>query len=156
MKKPVVLYHASSDTKIIEFEPRNESPRYSGEVDLVFATPHPELAAMFLAPKDIAVEISIYDDKYVIFINSTEEEYQSKDKGGAIYILPNDTFETDSIHGMAELEWVSKVPVRPDSKTIFTTSLDAMDKYNVERYFVSEDIFKQIQQDPGNALNLVS
>ena len=74
MQKPEFLYHASFDTNILEFEPRNDSPRYSGEVNLIFATPHLGVAAMFLVPKDIPVEISIYGGRYVTFINSTEEE----------------------------------------------------------------------------------
>lgn len=155
MQKPEYLYHASSCINISEFEPRNESPRYQGEVNLVFATPYLGVAAMFLVSRDIPTEISIYGDKYVVFINSSEADYSLKDKGGAIYILPTDTFETDSINGMGEIEWVSKVSVRPISKEIFETSMKAMDKYDVDRYFVSDATFQQIQADPAHALNLV-
>ena len=56
---------------------------------------------------------------------------------------------------MGEIEWVSKVPVRPISKEIFQTSINAMEKYKVDRYFVSDAILKQIQADPANALDLV-
>jgi hypothetical protein len=156
MKKPEKLYHASHDTNIVEFEPRNESPRYIGEVDLVFATPHPGIAAMFLAPKDIPIEISVYGDKYVAFINSNEQEYALKDKGGAIYTLPVDTFETDQKNGMGEAEWVSKVPVKPITTIIFKSSLEAMHSYGVEKHFVSDAVFEEIRKDPGNALGLVS
>ena len=155
MNKPEFLYHASSDPDILEFQPQNESPRYNGDVNLVFATPHPGIAAMFLAPKDIPIEISIYSDRYVTFISSTRKEYMLKDKGGAIYSLPVDTFETDIKTGMGAIEWFSKVPVRPISKEIFQTSIDAMEKYKVDMYFVSNAILKQIHADPANALDLV-
>lgn len=155
MDKPQNLYHASTSTDIEEFEPRNNSPRYSGEVNLVFATPSEALAAMFLAPADIPIEISIYGDEYVLFIESDRKTFQKKDRGGAIYTLPTDSFETDNVHGMKEIEWYSKVPVRPIAKKIYNTSVEAMDKYNIKRYFVSHQTMDKIRKNPADALNLV-
>lgn len=154
MSKPKFLYHASMLTDIVKFEPRNESPRYAGEPNLVFATPYPEVASMFLRPKDVPTEISVYGQRYVIFINAAEAEYLSRDKGGAIYVLPGATFETDS-NGMGHIEWTSKVPVLPISKTIFKNSLEAMDVYGVDRYFVNDEVMARIRANPAEALSLV-
>jgi hypothetical protein len=155
MDKPKYLYHSSPNTAIVEFEPQNEFPRYEGEVNLVFATPHLAVAAMFLIPRHIPTEISVYGDTYVAFINSNEADYSLSDNGGAIYSLPVDTFETDAVDGMGEIEWVSNVPVKPLFKEVFKTSIEAMNKYNVVRYFVSEATLKKIQENTANGLRLV-
>lgn len=110
---------------------------------------------MFLMPRDIETEISICGNRYVVFINSNEESYTRYDKGGAIYTLPVDSFETDSIHGMGEIEWYSKVPVMPIDKVIYQTSIEAMSKFNVDHFFVDEDVMKKIRANPGDALTLV-
>lgn len=154
MGKPGFLYHASALTDIVEFEPQNKSPRFPGEENLVFATPHPEVASMFLRPKSIPTEICVYGQQYVVFINATQEEYLSQDKGGAIYTLPGATFDTSDT-GMGHIEWTSKVSVRPISKMIFKNSLEAMDRYGVDRYFVNDKIMVQIRDNPTKALGLV-
>jgi hypothetical protein len=156
MNRPTKLFHASPSTDILEFEPRNEYPRYAGEADLVFATPHEELAAMFLSPRGISTEIGIYDGLYVIFINADEAAYAEQDHGGAIYSLPVETFEMDTDNGMRENEWYSKSPVKPLGKTVYRTSIEAMEKFNVRRYFVNDDTFQRIRENPANALKLVA
>jgi hypothetical protein len=155
MTKPELLYHASHDTTIDEFEPRNNFPRFEGEGNLVFATQYVQLAAMFLSPLDIPTEISVYGDRYVIFINADEAEYIQKDKGGAIYSFSSVQFEVDPTIGMGESEWTSIEPVRPISKTIYATSIEAMDMYGIERYFVDTVTMERIQADPAHALDLV-
>jgi|ETNmetMinimDraft_21_1059911.scaffolds.fasta_scaffold04597_2 hypothetical protein len=156
MDKPQHLYHASPIKNIKEFEPRNEVPRYDGEANLVFATPKEALAAMFLAPRDFSIEIAMYDSKYVIFIEADEEAYDQKDTGGAIYELPTESFETDAQHGMGAVEWYSKVAVKPLAKTVYESSIEAMDRFGVTRHFVNSDMMNRIRQDPANALNILS
>jgi hypothetical protein len=155
MNRPTKLFHASPLTDILEFEPRNEYPRYTGEANLVFATRHEELAAMFLSPRNINTEIGIYDNEYIIFINADEATYAEQDQGGAIYSLPVETFETDTDNGMREDEWYSKSPVKPINKTVYKTSIEAMKMFNVKRYFVDDDTFQKIRSDPANALKLI-
>ncbi len=155
MDKPEKLFHASPSTNVVEFEPRNEHPRYPGEPSAIFATPHQELAAMFLSPRNIRTEIGVYGDRYAIFINCSLKEYSKQDKGGAIYTLPADTFETDTIHGMGSVEWYSRVPVKPITKVKYQTSLDAMDEFKVDRFFVDGDTFEKISTNPSDALKLV-
>lgn len=155
MNKPTLLYHASPKINVDKLEPRNEFPRFTGENNLVFATEHLTLAAMFLTPRDIPIEISVYGEKYVIFINADEAEYALKDEGGAIYTLPSATFEVDPSIGMGTNEWSSKLPVRPISKTIFKSSIEAMDFYGVTRYFVDDVTMKKIRANPANALDLM-
>ncbi len=155
MNRPKELYHASTVVDVEVFEPRNEYPRYPGEPNLVFATPHKALAAMFLAPDDFAKEIAVYGDRYVIFINGTEENHKAADRAGAIYTLPVETFETDASRGMGEVEWYSEVAVRPISKMVYKSSIEAMDELGVERYYVNDEVFRKIQANPADALSLV-
>jgi hypothetical protein len=91
-----VLYHASSNTNIKIFEPRNKSVRIPGEGELVFATPDPRVAAMFLVPSEVGPsEIGVYNGRAVIIINATANDLEAKDQGGAIYTLPSTTFTED-------------------------------------------------------------
>lgn len=155
MQKPDILYHASADTNITEFEPRNQTPRYEGEPNLIFATPHKQVAAMFLVPRGIPTEISKYGDIYAVFVNGTEEEFDSQDKGGAIYALPSDTFETDEKIGMGETEWVSTESVKPVSKDIYDTALQALEESNVQIYFLFDEVFTLVRNDPSHGLEIV-
>ena len=155
MKKPEVMYHASSESDIAEFEPRNESPRYVGEENLVFATPYKEVAAMFLVPRSIPAEISKYGDSYVVFVNGTENEFRSLDKGGAIYKLPADSFETNRDVGMGDTEWVSRRTVKPISKTLYKLSTEALRENGVNIYFLKDDVFQRVKANPSNGLDIV-
>jgi len=148
MDKPEIMYHASPDKDISEFEPRNESPRYVGEEHLVFATPYKEVAAMFLVPKNVPTEISKYGDTHVVFVNGTEEEFKAHDIGGAIYTLPNDTFVTDREIGMGDVEWVSSQAVKPISRTLYESSIEALHDNNVS-------VFARVKTDPSNGLEIV-
>ena len=155
MEKPIVMYHASPEKDISEFEPRNEFPRYEGEDNLVFATPYKEVAAMFLVPKNIPTEISKYGDTYVLFVNGTEDEFNSLDKGGAIYELPADSFETNKDLGMGDTEWVSKWPVRPISKTLYNLTAEALRENDIRIYFLNDDIFAKVKANPSNGLDII-
>jgi len=155
MNRPTKLFHASPLTNLLELKPQNKYPRYADETNLIFATPHQALAAMFLSPRTIDTEIAVYGDRHVIFINSDKESYAQQDKGGAIYLLPVDTFETDNVHGMGEMEWYSRTAVKPTNKTVYQTSIEAMDAFGVTRFYVNDDTFQKIRLDPANALKLV-
>lgn len=155
MQKPELLYHASPEKDVTEFEPRNETPRFKGEENLVFATPYKEVAAMFLTPKNIPTEISKYGNTYAVFINGTKEEFIVLDKGGAIYTLPNSTFETNNEIGMGVTEWVSRQPIKPSSKTVYDSSIKALSENGVNVYFLDNDTFLKVQADPSNGLEIV-
>jgi hypothetical protein len=156
MSKPRVLYHASANKNLEELQPNNDYPRFEGEGPLVFATQHLAAAAMFLAPKSIPTNMSIFGDTHVLFINAREEQFIKADNGGAIYTLPGVTFETDPSIGMGENEWTSNVSVTPFDKTVYETSIRAMDEHGVVRYFVSDSQMTRIQGDPARALEVVN
>lgn len=110
---------------------------------------------MFLVPKDIPVEISKYNDMFVVYVNGTEAEFAAKDKGGAVYELPSNTFETDKTIGMGTTEWVSSQPVKPLSKQVFESTQQALKDNHIQIYFLSAEVFTRVQSDPSHGLEIV-
>jgi hypothetical protein len=156
MVKPELLYHASPSKDLTIIQPRNEFPRFDSEQDLVFATQHLAVAAMFLAPRSIPTEMSIFGDRYILFIEATEDAYKAVDTGGAIYTLPSTSFSTNPNVGMGENEWTSSVAVTPITKQLFATSLEAIMLQDAEYYFVSPADMKIIQSNPAQALDIIA
>jgi len=149
MKKPAQMYHASTNREVTEFQPKNEFPRYGSEENLVFGTAYKEVAAMFLVPRTISTVISKYDDECVVFVDCTKEEFDTEDKGGAIYALPSDTFNTNESIGMGNTEWVSKESVKPISKQVYATAIYALRENKVRIYFLAKDVFLKVQANPS-------
>jgi hypothetical protein len=156
MTKPPFLYHASTNTNIVVFEPRVARVRDPAEGPRVFATPDKRVAAMFMTPIESSkVEISKFGDEAVMIISGTREDFIAHDKGGAIYTLPSDTFTTDPHRGMKETEWVSAVPVKPIAKEIYPSSLQAMLDLGVRVIFVDEASFKTIRESEDGGWKLI-
>lgn len=154
---PKVLYHASTNTNIKVFEPRDESVRTPGEGKLVFATPDPRVAAMFLVPEEVGPsEIGVYDGRAIIIINATDYAFKSKDKGGAIYTLPSTTFTADPKLGMGTMEWTSKVAVKPTSKKVYSSALQALEEFSVEIYLVGNTTFHDIQSSKDYGWTIIN
>lgn len=156
MARHKILYHASPITGLTTINRANETPRFAGEDDYVFATPYKAVAAMFLASRNLNTEISKYGDKFVIFINASLEEYKKVDKGGSIYEVDGGQFKTDTTIGMGETEWVCDRSVDPLSEEAFGSSLQAMKSNQVEIYFLDNKTFTSVRNDPSNAMDLVS
>jgi len=156
-KKPEMLYHASTNKDIKLFEPRDVSVRTPDEGKLVFATPDQRVAAMFLVPSEIGPsEIGVHGDRAIIVINGTVEKFKAKDKGGAIYVLPSDTFSTDPKLGMGEMEWTSKLPVKPLSKNIYASALRALQEFGAEVYLVDSATFRAIQESEDQGWDIIN
>lgn len=150
IQKPKVLYHASSNRNIEEFEPRNEHTRGASEGPVVFATPNKAFATCFIVDTDDSwVNIGSFSEKKGVrgplhVIISDQKRFENSDKGGAVYSLPADTFGYEADLGMGDMEWVSKVPVKPIDKQEFEFGLMAMKEAGVEVYFVDKTTFDSI------------
>jgi len=141
MEKPPFLYHATSNRNIEIFEPRAESIRDPNEGSVVFGTPSKAYVSMFIVKSnDSWTSKGRYNGVWYHAI-SDEERYRQLDKGGAIYTLPSDTFETDLTRGMKSMEWVSRVSVKPLEKEIYDSGIEAMLKNGVKVLFVPNDVF---------------
>lgn len=155
-EKPPVLFHASRNKAIEVFEPRAEKTRDENEGLRVFATPSRAMAAIFLVDCDDSWVQSGAMNGIPYVIISDEERYRNLDKGGVIYSLPNDSFESDPEKGLRELEWISSEPVTPISKEVVPSALEDMFKNGVKVYFVDKETYKNIQNSPDSGESIVN
>lgn len=159
VRKPDVLYHASPDSEIEVFEPRQDKVRDPLEGPVVFATPDRAFATCFLVPTDDSwARISRFSENGVPgswkVIVSDRDRFKQLDHGGSIYHLPVDTFNSDTRYSMGETEWTSREAVTPIGKEDFESGLTAMRDAGVEVSFVDEQTFKDIVEsdDHGKAI----
>lgn len=159
MQKPEFLYHGSTKsidgplTPILE----HSTVDHSHTRPAVFATERKDVAAMFMFPLDTLASIGFEQDISYICIWGTREEFVSKDNGGFLYILPNDTFEKIG----KDYEWQSFSPVTPIKIDRYSSVIEGMLENNVQVYFIDDDpTFDKIVEDKNNRAlvlkNLVS
>lgn len=153
-EKPPVLYHASRSGNIDVFEPRIGKRRDENEGAQIFATPSKAMSMMFLVDTDNSWTQSGAMDGTPYIIISDEERFRSLDKGGYIYSLPSDSFETDLDKGLRELEYTSTESVSPTEREFIPSALEAMVQNGVKVYFVDNDTWQAIQEsdDHGEAI----
>jgi hypothetical protein len=155
IEKPPVLYHASPNKDIEVFEPRKESVRDATEGPRVFATPDKAVAAMFLVrTNDSWAAIGTFDGT-PCFVIGDKERFTKLDTGGAIYSLPNTSFETDVTKGLKKLEWTSTENVRPTGKEAFDSALEACINYGVQVYFVDKETLQAIRNSSDHGLSIL-
>jgi hypothetical protein len=162
VKKPAVLYHASQDKDVKEFEPRAETFRDEKEGPVVFATPDKRFASMFLVPKttDSWCQKSVFTDpengkSIHVMIISDKEKFEKLDKGGAIYSLPSDTFQTDLTKSTKSREWTSREVVEPTDKTEYKSGLQAMIENGVMVYFIDQQTFEKLKKSDDFGLSIL-
>lgn len=153
--KPKVLYHASQNRNIKVFEPRAETVRDPEEGPVVFATPHKEVAVCFMTPYEFHHGSFNRGESWFMVIPD-KGEYLAKDKGGAIYSLPSDSFKADSQRGLKENEWTSKVAVKPADKEEYDSTLNAMLDQSVQVYFVDRQTYADIRSSDDHGFKIVS
>jgi len=148
------LHHASQNRDIKVFEPRAESVRDPNEGSVVFATPDKVMASVFIVPmNDSWTNSGLFGDTHY-FVCGDEEGFRKIDRGGAIYVLPSETFENDPHKGLGTREWTSKVPVRPIKKKLYESGLEAMLVMGVQVYFIGKEKFQELKNslDHGNKI----
>lgn len=154
-EKPAILYHASPNKEIEEFEPRAESIRDPDEGPKIFATPDKAYASMFLVPTDDRWTQKSTFNGLNCHVISDKKLFEELDRGGSIYSLPSDTFKTDPKKSKTGREWTSKETVSPIDKTAYKSGLEAMIKNGVQVYFVDKPTFKKIQESADHGLGIL-
>lgn len=155
IEKPPVLYHASSRNSIERFEPQVKKVRDPKEGPRVFATSDFALATVFILETDDSwTQSGVFSDTPYIVI-AGRERFEALDRGGTIYTLPSDTFETDPTKGLGEKEWTSKDPVIPIEKKIYPAALEAMLENGVQVYFVDQKTLRNIQEADDHGLSIL-
>lgn len=156
MEKPLFLYHASKNPNIIVFEPRCESYRDPSEGPVIFATANKKYVSMFIVKTDDSWSRMGFFNDMPYFICSDKERFLSEDTGGAIYEVPSDTFSYDSEKGgKTRQEFTSKVSVKPISKVIYKSGLEAMLTMGVNVYFVDREKFQEITNSGDHGRSII-
>ena len=144
-----VLYHGSSNSMIEVLEPRQSHVRDNTEGEVIFASPSIKIASCFLFRWDdswVNLTISSNDedksDFTVRMIISDRKEFNKRDRGGSIYLLPAENFTFEEDKGLGVYEWTSQDKTIPYGKIVFSSSLDAMTKLGVKVYFVTSEQFE--------------
>jgi hypothetical protein len=160
IEKPPVLYHASPEKGIEEFEPRKKHIRSKDEGPVVFGAKDLAFATMFIVREanDSWTLKGAHNGVYYEVIND-EERFRAADKGGLLYTLPNDSFECDIKIGMGECEWCSKEPVKPLSEKFYPSGLEAMIENGVQVYFITKEVFekyKAVRRDGDKQIEILN
>jgi hypothetical protein len=146
-ERPPFVYHGSSKVDIEELKPYALKIRSEKEGPVVFAAPNIGLAAEFIVPADDTWSSKGLINGVPYIIINGEKRFKDMDKGGAIYKLPSDSFSYNPKLGMGKHEWVSNEAVRPLSKTIYESALDAMLENGVQVFFIeNKDLFKSLSE----------
>ncbi|MCL5113300.1 MAG: hypothetical protein M1554_02350, partial [Patescibacteria group bacterium] len=107
------LYHASpiKNLKLIKPQRTISHNKYIG--DFVFATKYRKLALMYMLPKGFPILMNVKSKNPYIVICANVEKILQSDKGGALYILPDNLFHQTPQKGLNEYEMVSKDSIIP-------------------------------------------
>lgn len=145
----MILYHATQNKNltIIEPQPTLSLDKYIG--DFVFATKIKNMALMYLVPHGFPTLMNPNDKEPNIVISANPVHFKSKDKGGAIYELPSESFIDTPQKGLSEFEMVSTKAVEPISKQVITSTLHALTNAGISIHFVNEKTFNKLIEDPN-------
>jgi hypothetical protein len=152
-EKPRVLYHASSNRSIVEFEPRAITIRDPEEGSVVFATPDFAMTTCFIVNYPFVQSGAFNGMHYAVIAD--KEKFLEADTGGAIYTLPSATFQNDPEKGLGDKEWTSKELVKPSEKVEVTSGLEAMLDNGVQVYFVDKQQYNEIVHAADHGLSLL-
>ncbi len=154
-RNPPVLYIAAQTSGLQELTPREGRNRGKNEGAVIFATPDKRLATAFLVEghDDSWMRIGYFDDIPHVVICMDRNEFQARDRGGAMYEVPSETFAFDPDLGMGDKEWTSRAPVKPVAETDFPSALDAMIENGVNVYFVNRATFDAIRNAHDHGLS---
>ncbi len=137
IEKPPVLYHGSGNRNIEIFEPRENTRQKDKEKkEFVFATDSLVKALPYMfKSKERGFSYSSGEIKGVVFavFPLTEQELRDRDKGGAVYELPNEAFDEGDGY-----EWASENPVKVSNKIEFDSTVDAMIENGIKVYCLSQ------------------
>ena len=142
------LYHASpiKNLKLIKPQRTINHNKYIG--DFVFATKYRKLALMYMLPKGFYILMNVKLKNPYVVICANVEKILKRDKGGALYTLPDNLFHQTPQKGLNEYEMVSKDPVTPSSEEDYDCVIDQLIKENISIYFVDNDIFDKLLLNP--------
>lgn len=153
---PHIVYHGTPHRGLIDIKPVRRTYRDESEGAVIFASPHLDVASMFIKGLDDTwvKKWKFQENGPMFFICRVGERFKKDDSGGAIYLLPATSFECDTHKGMGVDEWVSRKTITPLTSFEYDSALDAMLRLGVQVYFVDDETFVQIEraEDKGRSI----
>ena len=145
--KPNILFHASQNGDILEFEPRAEKKRHPDDPAQIFASPSEAVSSFFIVSNDndTAASGRWGKDRPWTLVIGDPEKFKTLDKGGWIYQLPTDSFTVNPNMGLGLFEWTSIDPVVPTKKVYYDSGLKAMMDLGVRVYSMEPEEFKKFR-----------
>lgn len=154
-EKPPFFYHGSPHGAIEEFEPRVSKGSGEKYGALVYATQDLATASVFMAKVEREWSAGRFNNISYVLIPMSRDKFIENDKGGYIYVLPSDTFITETGRGMGEYEWASKEKVKPVKKIEYVSALDAMIENGVQVYFVDMETYERIKTSEDHGFSII-
>lgn len=142
------LYHASpvKNLKLLKPQRTLSNDKYIG--DFVFATRHKKLALMYMLPKGFPLLMNIESSKPYVVLSGNEKNIIKNDKGGALYIMPSNSFHKTPQARLSDYEMVSKEPVVPLAMTVYESVIKVLNEEDIDIYFVDSKIFDVLINNP--------
>ncbi len=142
------LYHSSPIKNLKTIKPQStlSNNKYIG--DFVFATKDRKLSLMYMLPKGFPVLMNSKSSNPYVVIRGEAEDVIQKDKGGALYVLPSETFHETPQKELSEFEKVSKDSVTPIDEIDYASIIDALNMEKISIYFVNDTVFSNLIANP--------
>ena len=147
---PSLMFHGSAVRGIAELAPRHARTRVTSEAPQVFATPHMDLASIFIVRWDDswAGAGRFSDAGPFAFYCKDERRFTDADKGGSVYAVPSVGFVSHLERGLGANEWSTATPAPVLAHFDYASALDAMLALGVQVYFVGDADFARIKASP--------
>lgn len=114
----------------------------------LFATEKKLLALMYLMPKGFPVMMNPEKKFPHIVVAGDADEVLSKDFGGSIYVLNDESFFTTPQEGLSDYEKVSKDTVTPVKEIEINSAIESLIEAGVSLYFVNNEVFNNLIGNP--------
>lgn len=145
-EKPSILYHGSPRGEIEEFESRVSKGSGEKYGAFVYASPDLATASIFMIGVEGGWLTGRLGDVPYVLIPMPRDEFIKNDRGGYVYVLPSDTFNTEADRGLLQYEWASKEKVKPVQKLEYSSALDTMLENGIQVYFVDKDTYQKFKE----------
>ncbi len=142
------LYHSSPIKNLKTIKPQHtlSNNKYIG--DFVFATKDKKLSLMYMLPKGFPILMNSKPSSPYVVICGKAEDVVQKDNGGALYILPSETFHKTPQKELNEYEMVSRDSVSPIDEIDYANVLNALNIEGISIYFVDDAVFSNLIDNP--------
>jgi len=134
IEKPPYFFHGSVDADIELFTPHT-APERPNEQAAVYATPDIRIAKQSMANQFVS-NGGVLNGTHFICIPMSKEEFEKKDQGGYVYLLPNDEFKENAGQGFGKGEWVATESVAAAGKKYYPSIIAEMKRVGVQIYYI--------------------